>query len=272
MPEEIEVIHKELLVLLEFFHKYCIDHGIRYSLHGGTLLGAVREKGFIAWDDDADVSMDRKNYDRFCQLMKEDDLPAGFAFADQNRYPQFAMKREGAPAVWTDIFVYDYISENPVAQKLKLAGTKLFILTTRSKKEQKLSNLCGYYKGVKKWILNAFVSGVRIIPYSVRLKHAKRFMKRFPGKKKLVHRSNDTKVGMSLILPSSINDEYILKPFENIELMVLKDYHTVLTSSYGISYMTPRNTKSDALHDLSLQEEQNEIAEIVARSSDNKKR
>ncbi len=265
MPEEIEVIHKELLVLLEFFHKYCIDHGIRYSLHGGTLLGAVREKGFIAWDDDADVSMDRKNYDRFCQLMKEDGLPAGFAFADQNRYPQFAMKREGAPAVWTDIFVYDYISENPIAQKLKLAGTKFFILTTRPQRDQDISNKYGYYRGFKKWLLNAFVAGCRIIPYPVRLKHAKWFMKRFPGKRTLVHRSNDTKAGMSMILPASINDEYITVPFENTELMILKDYRTVLTSSYGGSYMIPLKATPERtqMHAISYKREQEEMELLI---------
>lgn len=53
------------------FADYCDENGLLYSLSGGTLLGAVRHKDFIPWDDDIDVIMPRKDYMRLQQLVKE---------------------------------------------------------------------------------------------------------------------------------------------------------------------------------------------------------
>ena len=59
-----------LLDMLDAFVKYCENHGLRYYLVGGTLLGAVRHRGFIPWDDDIDVGMPRPDYERFLELVE----------------------------------------------------------------------------------------------------------------------------------------------------------------------------------------------------------
>ena len=58
------------LEILDDVHAFCVTHGIRYSLCGGTLLGAIRHKGYIPWDDDIDIMMPRKDYERFLQSYK----------------------------------------------------------------------------------------------------------------------------------------------------------------------------------------------------------
>lgn len=62
------------LELLDEFASFCKEHHLTFYLFGGTLLGALRHGGFIPWDDDVDVCMPRKDYDRFCELYKETDI------------------------------------------------------------------------------------------------------------------------------------------------------------------------------------------------------
>lgn len=62
--DEIRQIQRSLLELLEKFDAFCVANSVRYFLCGGALLGAVRHKGFIPWDDDIDVVMLREDFRR----------------------------------------------------------------------------------------------------------------------------------------------------------------------------------------------------------------
>ena len=63
-----EEIHGRLLVMAKDFHQICVENNLKYYMLGGTMLGAVRHKGFIPWDDDMDFGMPREDYDRFISI------------------------------------------------------------------------------------------------------------------------------------------------------------------------------------------------------------
>lgn len=59
------------LELLKKFHSFCVENNIRYFISHGTLLGAIRYKGFIPWDDDVDLLVPREDYDRLLSIYQD---------------------------------------------------------------------------------------------------------------------------------------------------------------------------------------------------------
>ncbi len=129
-------LHKvELEILLEV-DRICRKNHIHYSLTGGTLLGAVRHNGFIPWDDDADISMLRKEYRKFQQACKNDLDKEKFYFQDIENtkgyrwgYGKVRRKdsvflrqnQEDMPygqGIFLDVFPRDGIPDGAVAKKV----------------------------------------------------------------------------------------------------------------------------------------------------------
>lgn len=77
-----------MLETLKVFDSFCRKHDIKYSLYAGSLLGAVRHRGFIPWDDDLDVCMSREAYNRFITLW-EQDPPPGYLLQNKENTPAF---------------------------------------------------------------------------------------------------------------------------------------------------------------------------------------
>lgn len=84
----VKQIQPLLLEILIAFHEYCVRHSLKYFLSDGTLLGAVRHKGFIPWDDDIDVSMIDSQYDRLLELAKKE------PFLDEEKRYRFLLPAE----------------------------------------------------------------------------------------------------------------------------------------------------------------------------------
>ena len=63
---DIRPLQLRMLGIIEVMDQVFCQHGISYGMFNGSLLGAVRHKGFIPWDDDMDIVMPRPDYERFC--------------------------------------------------------------------------------------------------------------------------------------------------------------------------------------------------------------
>ncbi len=239
-------VHAEMLDLLKLFDGFCAANGVAYSLHGGTLLGAIREKGFIPWDDDTDVTFTRAEYEKFCAAAHRG-LPDGhMVFSEFSaQHPRLWLRRPGRPGAWIDLFIYDYISERPLPRRLRLLGCLFFLAFTKTKKSLEISRRAGVQRGMRAKLMTfGYLLGR---PFSAKAKarlmdfYCKRA---FPGRRTQIHRSNDQYSGLGTILPASVMERYVRVPFEDAELMVTARYDEVLRSSYGADYMTPKRIAS----------------------------
>lgn len=75
------MLQKINLDTLKTLRAFCLEHGVKFFLDAGTLLGAVRHKGFIPWDDDIDIAMTRENFNKFNDLCKNKELPNPLIYA-----------------------------------------------------------------------------------------------------------------------------------------------------------------------------------------------
>ena len=71
-PADVRKIQLMVLNLMLEFERICKKHGLRYYLAGGTILGGIRHKGFIPWDDDMDITMPRPDYEKFLKIAQKE--------------------------------------------------------------------------------------------------------------------------------------------------------------------------------------------------------
>ena len=86
--EDLKRLQNIQLELMSEFDRVCRKHNIKYTITCGTLLGAIRHKGFIPWDNDADISMLREDYEHFKKVANELDPEICF-FQDHDTDPGY---------------------------------------------------------------------------------------------------------------------------------------------------------------------------------------
>lgn len=110
------------LEALKAFDTFCKENDVKYTLAYGTLLGAIRHKGFIPWDDDVDIWIDRENYDKLYSLMQgeqhmlTDKLGVAMGTRPTLWYP---------PMADIDIFIFDASPNNLFLRFIKQHMTEL---------------------------------------------------------------------------------------------------------------------------------------------------
>lgn len=232
-----------LYCLLREFDRVCRKLNISYFLFAGTLLGAVRHQGFIPWDDDLDILMKRKDYERFLKEAPAELNPERFYLQREfsEHWPMFFSKlrlnnttclekyfpkdEQIHQGVYMDIFPCDNAFHSQLGRILQFCSSKVVIAKGLDGE--------GYYtKSIKK----------KLIMLLCRLLPGKVFHKIVTGPEQTgeyVHcfLGGASKFSKS-VFPSVWLEEQVLLPFENGEFCAPAAYDAILETLYG-DYMKP---------------------------------
>lgn len=244
----------------------CEAHGLRYSLTGGTLIGAVRHGGFIPWDDDIDIMMPRPDYDRFIEIVSGGDY--GFdLFCDRTcggdyNYPfakaccrnTVVIERGTQPmkrplGVYVDIFPVDGMGSHGAAAKLRtmvftfLHGLKITSNWTEFRPSKLRSR---FYEPLRYgcYLLSRLIGRRRIDRMLDRFVRGKDYGKsRYAGR--LVG-----DFGSREIMPRELFESTISLSFEGRQFAAVENYHLFLSRLYGDYMQLPPPEKQKSHHEF----------------------
>lgn len=240
--------YKELLLkTMSEFIKVCDQNGIEYIGAYGTVLGAVRHKGLIPWDDDIDVFMTRENYEKFLQLKKTLN-GSGYEIVDLDNdgyYLPYAKFCDANTSIWEienlpfvlgifiDVFPLDFVEENDAeCVALRDEYIVLFRKYVRSKRSFRFADLLSL-SGLKDFFKTVYY---RKTVKKEMLRNIENKIKNKRGPYRMYYRSMD-KYSKSKF-DASWFDECIEVPYENFSIRIPKNYDAYLTQCYG-NYMEP---------------------------------
>lgn len=241
----LDEIHAELLKILDYIDTTLRSHHIWYSLAYGSVLGAVRENGFIPWDKDADVYLRITERDMARKVLKEnipDDLEYVDASTDNvNVFDNIKSKKYGELAE-VDLYILvgaPDIEKWSVNMKRKLLFQHRVLVKLTCAKYVDTSKLVDRYKIIPFLLVKALM---HLIPDSV--------IRNYIRKKELQYDYNQSKYCMALVTYDNVNDirkkeivdNVIDHTFEGRMFLIPKDYDIYLRGEYGDDYMTPRQS------------------------------
>ena len=240
---------KELLELLQATHNYLVENNIEYSIFAGTLLGAVRHKGFIPWDDDIDIALPRKEYDKLvCKLkvnnhlssnisvkgyeLKNDDIPFLKIIKENIFVKEKTLSGEIIKTnMWIDVFPIDNVPNH--FRKLYFFYVHKFLRRLYEIKRSEKRNVNGI-KFQKHIIYN------HIIKMMSKKKNLDALLKNYLKKCRTFQNQPSNYVnnvvwgiGDRETFPRSIINEYTIYEFEGIHVMGFADADEWLRRRYG---------------------------------------
>lgn len=256
---DIKEIQKIALDILVYVDNICRENNIKYSLAGGTLIGAIRHKGFIPWDDDIDIIMPREDYERFIELMDKSNNKKYKALHFGKSFPNYFYPFCKVCDTDTKLFEGNYINNNELGVFIDvfpidgIPNEHEKILKKAKNIRSNLSFSCEKkYTKSKKGIIRSFLKFGKYC--LVKLFGWKYWYKRF-DKVSNKYNFNDYELSMPYsgcygerdVFPKKYFDELIEVSFEKHNFMCFKDYDKYLTHVYG-DYMTPPPKEKQITH------------------------
>ena len=251
----LEELHAGALEILRDIDAFCRPRGIRYSLAFGSLLGAVRHKGFIPWDDDIDLVMPRADYERF----REEYQSGNFVFIDRESTPECLIafgrvvdtKRTAlvgvqpwhtaklSTGVWVDIFPMDYVPDDHDEYMRLYRSMNRLLLFSRKVRRHTAPLNPALPLGLKLKLLRR-----RIGHGSYKKLNPSEIIRDYMTTLSLATSAKTSHLGSlacadtpEYYFDASIFDEYVDLPFEDGMFQAPARFDTVLRTLYGDAYM-----------------------------------
>ncbi len=254
---------------LKVFIDYCEKYNLRYYLTGGALIGVMRHKGFIPWDDDVDIVMPRKDYDKFQELLKTD-MPKGFGIC--NRYTDsgwhFALSQfidieseieinlaymPRLAHIWIDIYPLDGLPDNSIARWFRIKNVlfKRYMVQIAY-----IATQVDFYRK-RPWYEKAILNLCKILPFG-KLIHANKVMDRMEN---ILRKSDFDQAewcGNMLgryrereVVPKDYFGNPCEAQFEDEIVKIPQKSHDLLTTIYG-DYMKLPEEKDRVAHRVKI--------------------
>ena len=240
---DIDEIKEVELGVMDYIHNICREKGINYSLAYGSLLGAVRHRGFIPWDDDLDIALKRDQYDQLYQAILEDNnsIYKVVSWENDSRYPYPFYRVYDSRTIYennyiqndielgicVDVFPFDdYKDVNKEITKLDMyRRLSVYTLYGIRNKEAGIKNIVRYL------MLVAFRL-TRVKTWNKKLNDCSKA----PVNSEYIDYLMESKK-YSTKLDAKALDEVVECRFEDRVYNIPKDYDHILTTIYGSDYM-----------------------------------
>ena len=226
-------VQGQLLDMMKELDAVCRKHGIQYSLLGGSMLGAVREHGFIPWDDDLDLVFTREALERLIAVFPDESEHLAVNTTDTWVARIVTKQPIDGQIPFIDLFHYDWLPKDGRARNRKLLTLQL--LQGMLKHDTDYSR---YTFKNRILLIGTHLIGL-MFTRKRKLKWYDAVARRGNPADGQYHVSDDQFHCLGIAYDPSCAQHFHDTPFEDTALMLSDGYDTMLRAQYGDDYMTP---------------------------------